>query len=47
MSQKGNRDTQQAGNGQSRRHIQNSEIAKGLQCVKYSVLQYPHEEKNF
>ena len=27
---------EQAGNGISRRHIKGSEIAKGLQCVKYS-----------
>ena len=35
----------QAGTGPSRRHIQGSKIAKGLQCVKYSLLQYPREEK--
>ena len=35
----------QAGNGPSRRHIQGSKIAKGLQSVKYSLLQYTHEEK--
>ena len=38
---------QQAGNGPSRRHIQGSNIAKGLQSVKNSLLQYPHEEKVF
>ena len=37
--------TEQAGNGPSRRHIQGSKIAKRLQSVKYSLLQYPHEEK--
>ena len=36
----------QAENGPSRRHICGSEIAKGLQSVKYSLLQYPHEKKN-
>ena len=35
----------QAGNGPSRRHIQGSKIAKGLKSVKYSLLQYPHEEQ--
>ena len=35
----------QAGNGPSRRHIQGSNIAKGLQGVKYSLLQDPLEEK--
>ena len=35
----------QAGNGPSRRHIQGSKIAKGLQSVKYSLLQYPRDEK--
>ena len=35
----------QTGNGPSRRHILGSKIAKGLQSVKYSLLQYPHEEK--
>ena len=35
----------QAGNGPSRRHIQGSKIAKGLQSIKYSLLKYPHEEK--
>ena len=35
----------QAGNGPSRRHIQGSKIAKGLQSVKFSLLHYPHEEK--
>ena len=34
----------QAGNGPSRRHIQGSKIAKVPQSVKYSLLQYPHEE---
>ena len=37
----------QAANGPSRRHIQGSKIAKGLQSVKYSLLQYPREEKKF
>ena len=36
----------QAGNGPNRRHIQGSKIAKGLQSIKYSLLKYPHEEKN-
>ena len=36
---------EQAGNGPSRRHIQGSKIAKGLQSIKYSLLKYPHEEK--
>ena len=36
---------EQAGNDPSRRHIYGSKIAKGLQSVKYSLLQYPHEEK--
>ena len=31
----------QTGNGPSWRHIQGSKIAKGLQSVKYSLLQYP------
>ena len=35
----------QVGNGPSRRHIYGSKIAKGLQSVKYSLLQYPQEEK--
>ena len=35
----------QNGNGPSRRHIEGSKIAKGLQSVKYSLLQYPHGEK--
>ena len=36
----------QAGNGPSRRHIQSSKIAKGLQpSIKYSLLKYPLEEK--
>ena len=37
--------TEQAGNGPSRRHIQGSKIAKGLQSIKYSLLKYLHEEK--
>ena len=36
---------QQAGNGPSRRHIRGSKIAKGLQSVKYSLLQYPKNPK--
>ena len=36
----------QAGNDTSRRHIEGSKIAKGLESVKYSLLQYPRcEEK--
>ena len=37
----------QAGNGTSRRHIEGSKIAKGLPSVKYSPLQYPHEDHYF
>ena len=36
---------EQVGTGISPRHILGSKIAKGLQSVKYSLLQYPHEEK--
>ena len=36
----------QAGNGLSRRHIESSKIANGLQSVsKYSLLQYPENSK--
>ena len=41
-----NRIEKEAGNGPSRRHIQGSKIAKGLQSIKYSLLKYPQEEKN-
>ena len=34
------RNTEQAGTGPSRRHIQGSKIAKRLPSVKYSLLQY-------
>ena len=37
----------QAGNDPSRRPIEGSKIAKGLQSVKYSPLQYPHEDHYF
>ena len=35
----------QAGNGPSRRHIEDSKIAKGLRSVKYSFVQYAREEQ--